>query len=594
MASEETTNPSQTALRQRLQGRTRTVDMGGPSPRRIYDQISIVAMVLDTGLRVVRFNRAAERLFGKPFADVLGRPYDEVLEALGEINYDHVFQRAIALGVPCESREIKVYDHEAGRKFYFDFQIDPVLDDNGDMAGVSIIGYDVTQRVQLKRSLANQNEDLKALQQVSDALRKTMDLDKAFIIIASALTSAEAGAYDHAMIFTLDQDREYLLGKLCVDSIGLNEAWGMWRGLTAHDGPLRQTLESIQPALAKRWGKLTDQIRRVKVPLTDHKSILVHAVRTGQTVTHRTLHEHPNLKIHDEIQKRLGLRNFAAAPMVVDRDAIGVIVVDSERPRSFSPERLTMLEMFADQAALAINNGMIYQNVLEQAQRDSLTGLYNHGHLQANLRAELERAERYEQPLSFIMVDIDHFKKFNDDYGHQTGDHVLKQVALLLTALVRVTDLVARYGGEEFSVILPQTDHGDALDTAQRLRSGIERKVVVMGPKGEKLNVTASFGVATFPADAKNAAGLIGAADEALYAAKDRGRNCVVSKVDVKGPRPGRVRRPSRKLPRERTIRVKSTPVGKPPSNRRKSSGKTTTRSRSGASSRNRRTRRKS
>src|SRR5690606_31823497 len=108
--------------------------------------------------------------------------------------------------------------------------------------------------------------------------------------------------------------------------------------------------------------------------------------------------------------------------------------------------------MFASQAALAINNGLMFQSVLDRAQRDSLTRLYNHGHFQETLRAELERASRYSTPLSLILLDIDHFKRFNDTWGHQVGDKVLKQTALLLGALVRVTDVAARYGGEEFAL----------------------------------------------------------------------------------------------------------------------------------------------
>src|SRR5690606_33746935 len=129
----------------------------------------------------------------------------------------------------------------------------------------------------------------------------------------------------------------------------------------------------------------------------------------------------------------------------------------------------------------------------------SLTRLYNHGHFQETLRAELERASRYNTPLSLILLDIDHFKRFNDTWGHQVGDKVLKQTALLLGALVRVTDVAARYGGEEFALLLPQTDYSAALDLAERLRSGVERKVTVAGPGGEKIGVTASFGVASFP-----------------------------------------------------------------------------------------------
>ena len=534
MEEEAPTKPRETALQRLLERRTRTVDLGGPPPKRIFDQVSIVSVVLDTNLRVVRYNRAAERLFGKPFSQVLGRSFGDALPLMREVNAKEVFERTLALGVPSEVKEVTFADTKTGEAFYFDFVIDPILDDQARMSGISVIGLDTTERARLRQRLAHQNEDLMALQEVSNALRKTMDLEKALFIIATALTSTEGGGYDRAIIFTVDQDREKLTGQICVDSLGLRDAWGIWRGLTSHDAPLQKSLEATQPVLAKRWGELSEMVHTIKVPLNDETSIMAHAVRTGETVTHDTLKAEPRLRVHPEIAKHFPLKKFAAAPLLADREAIGVIVVDAtNRKRDFSPERLTMLEMFANQAALAINNGMIFQNVLDRAQRDSLTRLYNHGHFQEVLRNEIERITRYGQALSLIMLDIDHFKKFNDTWGHQTGDMVLKQTALLLSALVRVTDLPARYGGEEFALLLPHTEYQHALDLAERLRVGVERKVVVAGPKGEKIGVTATFGVSTFPTHATTAHDLVMAADASLYVGKDRGRNCVVGAGEV-------------------------------------------------------------
>ncbi|MHC4840390.1 MAG: diguanylate cyclase, partial [Planctomycetota bacterium] len=533
MTDKDTDPKKLTALQQRLERRTRTIDLGGPNPKRIFDQVSIVAVVMDTGLRIVRFNRAAERLFGVNYVDVLGRPFDECLTQLTDVNADHAFQRTIALGVPTEVKEVPMQNPE-DEKFFFNFVVDPILDDDAQMAGIAIVGLDVTERVKLRRRISDQNEDLMALQQVSNALRTTMDLDRAFFIIASALTSHEGGAYDHAMIFTVDQDRENLVGQICVDSIGLRDVWGIWRGMMANDAPFQKELEAAQPVLAKRWGELSKVVHNVRVPVKDSTSILIHAIQTGDTVTHRTMADDSKLHLHESIAEHFPMKNFAAAPLLADKEAIGVIVVDSSsRPRDFTPERLTLLEMFANQAALAINNGIIFQNVLDRAQRDSLTRLYNHGHFQEALRTELEKAQRYDQPLSLIMLDIDHFKNFNDTWGHQIGDMVLKQTALLLSALVRVTDLPARYGGEEFAILLPQTEHAAAVETAERLRNGIDRKIVVAGPKGKKIGVTASFGVATFDQHAPTADSLVAVADESLYLAKERGRNCVVSANDI-------------------------------------------------------------
>ncbi|MBE7492891.1 MAG: diguanylate cyclase [Planctomycetes bacterium] len=552
---------------------TRTLDIGGPPAKRIFDQVSIVAVVLDTNMRIVRFNRAAERLFGKAYHEVLGRPYDEVLEIFGRVNRDHIIQRTIALGTPNEAREVEIVDPEDGESYFFDFTVDPVLGDDGKLAGVSVIGLDSTERTLLRRKLADQNRDLLALQRVSNALRKTMDLERAALIIASALTSGESGGYAQAMIFLVDEHRETLQGTVCVDSLGVSDPRGIWRGLTSNDGSVSQSLEKTQPVLARRWGELTEKVRRIKVPLSAEHSVLAHAVRTGETVTHDTLRDQPHLRVHESVLAQFPLKHFAAAPMLADREAIGLIVVDAgPKTMRFSPEQLTMLEMFASQAALAINNALKYQNMVDRAQRDSLTRLYNHGHFQEVLKTEIDRAERYGNQISLVLLDIDHFKKFNDVYGHQTGDKVLRQTALLLNSLVRVSDVAARYGGEEFAVLLPQTPYQAARETAERLRDGVARKATVTGPKGEKLNVTASFGVATFPDHAQSASELVALADEALYLAKERGRNrvCGADQLPEPGedstepPRPNKPRRTSDIL-----RHVKSTPVTPP--TRRKS-----------------------
>lgn len=595
-------NPDETTLRSQrhppadmpVDKRTRTLDIGGPPAKRIFDQVSIVAVVLDTNMRVVRFNRAAERLFGKSYVEVMGKPYDQALELIARVNHEHMIQRTIALGVPNESREVEVVDPESGETWYFDFTVDPIMGDDGRMAGVSIIGLDSTERTLLRKRLADQNKDLLALQRVSNALRKTMDLERALMIITTALTSGENGGYERAMVFLVDEHREFLQGAVCVDSLGVSDPRGIWRGLTSSEGSVTQSLEKTQPILARRWGELSEVVRKIRIPLADESSILAHAARTGETITHETLAEAGlNLKVHPAIAEHFNLKHFAAAPMLADREAIGLIVVDAgDKPLRFSGEQLTMLEMFASQAALAINNAYKYQNMVDRAQRDSLTRLFNHGHFQETLKTEIDRAERYGNVISLVMLDIDHFKKFNDVYGHQTGDKVLRQTALLLNSLVRVSDIAARYGGEEFAVLLPQTSYEAARETAERLRDGVARKATVNGPGGERLSVTASFGVATFPRNAKSAAELVSKADEALYLSKERGRNRVTGADDlpevvvddsedstIAPPPPPRGKRTTSKRADQKAdqkadnrpdvlVRVKSTAISPPPKRR--------------------------
>lgn len=167
------------------------------------------------------------------------------------------------------------------------------------------------------------------------------------------------------------------------------------------------------------------------------------------------------------------------------------------------------------------------------ATRDELTGLLNRRELDRILEEEQDRAIRFGHPLAFLMIDVDHFKKVNDVHGHPAGDTVLREVARRLSTHVRNVDRVGRFGGEEFGIILVQTDRASAMDTAQRVRTAVEREAI-LATQSLAVNVTISVGLAVLAEDGRSATELLGAADKALYAAKGAGRNRVVSYSDVK------------------------------------------------------------
>ena len=163
---------------------------------------------------------------------------------------------------------------------------------------------------------------------------------------------------------------------------------------------------------------------------------------------------------------------------------------------------------------------------LERLSRtDGLTGLPNRRHLMETLEKEVRRAERNVRPFTLLMIDVDHFKRFNDAFGHLAGDDVLKRLAGVLLAAVRAADYAARYGGEEFTVVLPETPLDGALEVAERIRVRMAEEV--FGTKGSR--VTLSIGLGEFPVDGTTPEAVIAGADGALYRAKERGRNCVVT-----------------------------------------------------------------
>jgi diguanylate cyclase (GGDEF)-like protein len=217
----------------------------------------------------------------------------------------------------------------------------------------------------------------------------------------------------------------------------------------------------------------------------------------------------------------LKIKNLVCIPLVDNKECLGVInIADSNL--EFTGPVIKVLENAAHQISTAMQKARLY----ELAITDGMTGLFIHRYFQARLETELQRSRRYKLSTGLIMFDIDHFKKFNDTWGHQLGDTVLKRVAAMLKQGIREgIDIPARYGGEEFAVIMPEACIEDAVFVAKRLRKMVEQDYIMH--EGSRIQVTISLGCAVFPDNADNKDDLIKAADKALYAAKEGGRNMV-------------------------------------------------------------------
>jgi diguanylate cyclase (GGDEF)-like protein len=203
----------------------------------------------------------------------------------------------------------------------------------------------------------------------------------------------------------------------------------------------------------------------------------------------------------------------------------GVFSVESNEPNQFTNEIMQIFSTLMENASVAFTRAVLYQRMELLATTDGLTGLNNHRHFQEILSKELERARRYRHPLSLLLMDIDHFKTFNDTYGHPVGDLVLKEISLCIQKSIRTNDIPARYGGEEFTVIIPETNQANAMIIAERVRTTIENHVIHSLEK--QLRVTVSIGCASYPAQASSQQELIDLADKALYYSKGHGRNQV-------------------------------------------------------------------
>ncbi|CAD7379322.1 diguanylate cyclase [Xanthomonas arboricola] len=214
----------------------------------------------------------------------------------------------------------------------------------------------------------------------------------------------------------------------------------------------------------------------------------------------------------------------ACLPMSAQGTQLGFLFLSSPGPGPMP--RLEIAEAAAEQLSLALSNLRLRESLRRQSIRDPLTGLYNRRYLEESLSHELARCARRGLPLSVLMLDVDHFKQFNDSQGHAGGDLLLAALGELLLTRLRAEDVACRYGGEEFTVILPEADGVEALRVAEDIRGHIAALAVSDGPRSLP-RVTASIGVASFPVDGELGASLIQKADAALYVAKHGGRNRV-------------------------------------------------------------------
>lgn len=337
------------------------------------------------------------------------------------------------------------------------------------------------------RTLEHLVKDLSLLYEIGQEVNSVIDLEALYENITSTLKKYLKISEFAILIF--DEKRENLLVKAA-------------SGFSDNEAILRTTFKKGEGIS----GIVAETGKRVYVKDTDKE----------------------NRFLHYKGEKRLENASLLSAPLIFKNEIMGVINFGRGGVNSFSFSDVKMLTLVAGHVALAIANAKLYTKTRELSVKDELTQLYNRRHFQQMLQMEWKRAVRFFRDLSLIMVDVDHFKAYNDTYGHLQGDVILKQIGQILQRNLREVDTVARFGGEEFVLLLPDTDKHGAIAVAEKVRRLVEQHRFTSDGKESARPITISAGIASYPDDVGEMDDLIDHADIALFRAKDGGRNQVV------------------------------------------------------------------
>lgn len=454
-------------------------------------QSSPLAIIqLDVERKVKMWNPAAERIFGWSEADALDRPLRTIPpEKEGEMA---ALLETLAAG-DLLINIITERMRKDGTRISVNLSASTLYDQNGNVTGFSSIIADISKIKQIELDMIASNDALSAtvsslelrtreltlMGDMADLLQVCSSLDEAHRVVSRALGKIFPNM--SGAIFEIPASRVRM------------EAVAVWGSV-----PITSHTFSMDSC----WG-----VRRGRTYLLDDLDV-------GIVCQH----------VSDQ---NTDLAPYLCIPMNAQGDALGILhLICNSNTQRISIETQSLAETVAEQIALALSNLKLREVLRQQSIRDTLTGLFNRRYLDETLAREIERAKRGNTPLGVIMCDLDHFKRFNDTFGHEAGDLVLSTIGQILQEGVRADDLACRYGGEEFTIILPGASKQATLQRAEVLLTSIRE--IKLNYDGRALGpITMSLGIAMFPENGGNGQSLLQTADAALYRAKQNGRDRV-------------------------------------------------------------------
>ena len=375
--------------------------------------------------------------------------------------------------------------------------------------------------------------ELNVLFEISSAMRTTLELHPILYIILTGVTAHTGLGFNRALLFLVNKKERRLECKMAIGPESGEDAEKIWKYIADAKHDLQDLIQADNIPETIYQSALFNTLKDLTIPLNKEESNLLATAyhkRTAMHITPEIISQYQN----DPLLKVFPTNELIIMPLKAKDLVNGLIIADNlYTQKPINEDDIKMFTMLANQAGLAIENSQLYEMVVQQSHTDSLTNLWNHGFFQETLLEEIAKAEKAKTQLSLAIIDIDNFKQLNDTYGHQNGDKILKELALLLKESSREADFICRYGGEEFSIILPQTTQEKSYEICERIRKTINDHHFENFLPSPDLKVTVSIGLATFPDHGRNKEELIANADKAMYIAKFSGKNktCLVNEL---------------------------------------------------------------